>query len=125
MAGMYDSNFERNARGSTYNLLRNGVFNMTSYSIISYEQHDNTYIIIIIASQWRDIRGIYLASQGRRHCAPQLRAGKSIIFSVLPFGVGAINGPAAAAALSHGDGGGDRHTTTDGHPANMILLSSL
>lgn len=44
--------------------------------------------------------------------------GKSIIFSVLP-GVGAINGPAAA--LSHGDVGGDRHTATDGHPANMII----
>jgi len=71
--------------------------------------------------KWRDIRGIYLAPQGRRHCAPQLRAGKSIIFSVLP-GAGAINGPAAA--LSHGggdvDGGGDRHTTADGHTTNII-----
>lgn len=60
-----------------------------------------------IATRWRDIRGIYLAPKGRRHCAPQLRAGKSIIFSPVPPGAGAINGPAAAAALSHGGGGGD------------------
>jgi len=48
--------------------------------------------------------------------------GKIDYFLRPTVGVGAINGPAAA--LSHGDGGGDRHTTTDGHPPNMILLSS-